>query len=367
MLIEGMCAYISPTPDWLDSWTGSILWSDARTLCGFVLDTDASTSSTQNYVGFLTVQHNDSIPNVDGWRTQKSVFPIHIVFPSLLNVSNVEIRVDSPIAITAFLNDQSYNPSTEQATLTFKTVVPYPYTLSSGTIQVAATQTLVTFTETTSSTPCSGTGLCQQEWRVIMTPQTAVCVLNGEYDISVVPSCRVGVINTASCPYPNLQADDTPSHIVASLVSDSFCPVTEVSISVTPSLAAMSARGGSTPKLNYLLNFPVFFVFSVSSPQAAIRDLSLDQVTVHTPGSSDPVKLLYTNVGPTALGSTLQFNQKNANMGSTSLLPFEFVLDPATFQAGYVLILFDMYYIYLFSIISNVIILDLSKCKQQLL
>jgi len=302
-----------------DTWTGSISWSDCLNKCDFAVDPTNTDDSVLVYTGLVEVNYNDTVDAGGDFRTENMVFTVRVTFPAVLSASIDQVQVVADFSMAAVLSAQSYDAVEAEASLTFKTTVPWPYRLSSAAMIAPSNFQQVSFVEGDATGCPADSGVCVQYWTLLEDPLVNTCDLGGRYNISYATICR----SAADCPFG---AGVTPPASLSALISSgSFCGVSSTNVVVTSTLQSVLEAGSATQQTTFQQNHIAYFTFVATSAQAQIQSLVLTFVNITEAGT------LFSGSTPTTLGQSLSFLKSNV-VTDANVMPFQFLVDPGTFN-----------------------------------
>ena len=285
-----------------DSFTASIIVQDLGVFCGFSTFSD----SDHTYLtGSISVSAVDVLPafrSISITRTTSASISIELVLPRNLTLTSENITVISPIDTLAAVTDQSYDSSTDTATIQISTSVQWPYYLLVPTAQPPNGLFNISIT-LLDSTLCPNNidADCFQVWQVQIgnIAGSDQCNLDGNYTFDWEYNCQPSFTALSDCP---IVGGSNISSIVASLASDDVCTTLNVVANIGGSIAAYSDADFATEQLIFPSNERVYLEAKIT---ADVSFLIVDLVTVTVVQNGVPL-IIYTN--GSEVNSALSFN-----------------------------------------------------------
>ena len=202
--------------------------------------------------------------------------------PAEFSVDLAALEVSSDHGLESLVVAQQYDfnsppatPST--ATLRLRTLLRWPYMVSGLTITgtpsagISAVISPVGVFAGCTTTPDEG---CEQDFDVIITP-SAVCDIDGDYDIAVGLTCRDGT--------PSACVTSSSSIRIVEVDGEQICAVTvtDESDTVSASLTTYSDVAFTTEESTFFLGSTVYLEVQVSSSGFALTSTTLLSALVH--------------------------------------------------------------------------------------
>lgn len=189
------------------------------------------------------------------------------------------------------MTSQIYLASTGKATVTFETVIGYPFEIiiaNAGAAGISGTTPTTGFTSTVVNTSISSLGTTpgstsSQVWDLVITPDATACTFTGIYDLTPIFTIVCVLADPTDCPPINNNTVD----LSLSITSEDYCAQVTSVVPVTATLQSYKDFAQTSPATNFLTNDfqTAYFEMVVTSSAVTITDLNIQTIVLLTAGN----------------------------------------------------------------------------------
>jgi len=286
-----------------DVWHFELPWNLSSSCNWRVLEEETHIS----YCGQVILQMSEWMENICEWRFVQSVLNIKIRFQRFVRIEVEAVVANKPEIASAITNQIVLVNCPEPVLIEITSLVNWPYKLDTNfNLSLYPRDKIVSYElEFDDCSEVSENVGCRQRWRTSMDLSASACTLDGAYQLSFP---KVMCHSDSDCPLR--EEDQEEVKIDYNLLSENFCAVVKVDISLSATIKVYEDAEFTKERSLFLLGQKAYYKISArsdlsgSSESITFTSIKIKSVTLRGVLSNLPVYIVEQGKPTTVSGLT---------------------------------------------------------------